>query len=300
MGVVGFIDDSGQRLRFPDVLAGAGSFTTRNGHPVPRPMVATLAKSYRAADHYGDERTVSVTSLIAPVQLKRLEQRHEVYVRPLDNLWAAYGTIAHGLYESGVNAEAGDIVERKLVIERDGFKIGGTFDLLELMAVGEDGLRIYQGRDYKVTSAYGVKKMIAEGVYAAKEDYFWQAQIYRLVAEDPNAVELLPDGTTRPWTPVHIDNWALVAVSRDYNQRSHGVHFGPVELVPVPLLAKERVENYIRSRLMVWGASEMCDDAGLPNCTPEETWQGRRCADYCPVAGRCHQYTPELGMNPDD
>lgn len=294
MSIVGFKDHTGRRLTFAEVAAGEGDFRTQGGRPVPRPVLRALAAAYRSEDHYGDPTAVSVTTLIAPVQLKRLERRHDLYVDPLANLWAKWGTIEHAMYEQ--YPAPGDLVERKLLLKVGNSTIGGTFDLLEATGDG------YQGRDYKVTSAYGVKKMLAEGVYKGKEDYFWQAQIYRLMAESPDTVEIIGKNdarVVRPWQPVHIDNWALVAVSRDYNQRQHGVHFGPLELVQVPLIAKERVMNYLRQRLTVWEASEMCDDAGLPNCTPEETWQGRRCADYCASAERCHQLDPTLGLGDD-
>jgi hypothetical protein len=298
MGIVGFVDNAGQRLTFAQVAAGEGNFRTRNGHPVPRPVLRALAAGYRSEDHYGDKDAVSVTTLIAPVQLKHLERRHDYYVDPLANLWSKWGTIEHAMYEQFPSA--GDIVERKLLLRSKvtGLTIAGTFDLLERVFAKED-VAIFQGRDYKVTSAYGVKGMLAEGIEAAKPEYFWQANIYRYMAEHPDTVELFDNGEGQeilPWTPVKIDNWALVAVSRDYNKRQHGVHFGPVELVQVPLIDKRRVGEYIKERMLLWQASAMCDDGGLPHCSPEETWQGRRCADYCPVAERCHQFDPTLGM----
>ena len=301
MSIVGFIDQSGAKFTFAEVAEGAGDFRTKNGHPVPRPVLRALAAGYRSDDHYGDKNVISVTTLIAPVQQKMLERRHDLYVDPLANLWSKWGTIEHAMYEQ--HPSPGDIVERKLLLKRGEHTIAGTFDLLEhLTGDPAIGRHIYQGRDYKVTSAYGVKKMIADGVYKAKEEYFWQAQIYRLMAEDAEAQELVStktmgaDTATVRWKPVHIDNWALVAVSRDYNQRQHGVHFGPLELVQVPLLEKHRVENFIRQRLTVWAASELADDEGLPNCTPAETWDGRRCADYCAAAPFCHQFDPTLGL----
>jgi hypothetical protein len=301
--IVGFTDVAGKQIKFADVAAGMGDFRTQAGHPVPRPVLRALAAAYRSEDHYGDPKAVSVTTLIAPVQQKRLERRHDLYVDPLANLWAKWGTIEHAMFED--YASPGDLVERRLLLKRGGVTLGGTFDLLE-MCFHKEGVSMYQGRDYKVTSAYGVKLMVAANGDAgalckAKPDYFWQAQIYPLMAEDPDTLELVRDDDgegwhTIPWNPVKIDNWGLVAISRDYNQRQHGVHFGPLELVQVPLIEKSRVENYIKQRLMVWEASEMCDDEGLPHCSPEETWEGRRCADYCSSAPFCHQFNPDLGL----
>jgi hypothetical protein len=309
--VVGFTDSDGQRWTFDEVRAGKGRFVTKSGMAAPRAMLRSLTRQYRDAAHYGSEDAVSVTTIIAPIQQTRLLERWNVYVEWDDNLWAAYGSIAHGFFEDG--AGEGDVVEHRLVIERGGVKIGGTFDLLEFKDYAYDGAgapygHIYQGRDYKITSAYGVKKMVAEGVYKGKPDYYWQAQLYHLMTQDPDVKQLIvsPDGdrTLIPWPlagKVKIADWALVAISRDWNARQHGIHIGPVEVIPVePMLSLDRVENFLNQRLTIWKASAMASDAGLPSCSDEETWGGRRCAAYCDAARHCHQADPTLGLEVDD
>ena len=300
MSVVGFIDSDGEQITFEGVRAGWGRFLTKGGMPAPRALLCALVDQYRPANHYGEAKSISVTTLIDPVQKTRLMERHDLFVKWDDNIWAAYGSIAHGFFEAGARPEV-DIVEHKLLIERDGYLIGGTFDLLE----GE-GANVFAGRDYKITSAYGVKGMVAEGIYKAKPEYFWQANIYHLMTQDPNVRWIVMDElgvrTTIPWPHagmVRVRDWGLVAISRDWNARQHGVHIGPIEVVQVPLIELERVENYLSQRLAVYAASEMADDAGLPACTVEETWQGRRCAAYCAAASRCHQFDPTLGMVAD-
>ncbi len=302
MPVVGFTDSNGDRFTFDEVRDGKGRFVTRSGEDAPRAMLRSMASNFRGAAHYGDPKAISVTTLISPVQQTRLMERFNVYVGWDDNLWASYGTIAHGFFEAG--AGEADIVEHKLVIEREGFKVGGTFDLLEHLD-GDlgSGRSLYRGMDYKVTSAYGVKKMAAEGVYKGKPDYFWQAQLYHLMTQDPDVqqvVEVDGERTLVPWPhagKVAIDSWNLVAISRDWNARQHGVHVGPVEVIRVDLLALPRVENFLNQKLSAWAASEMSSNSGLPTCTDEETWGGRRCASYCPAARHCHQFDPTLGMD---
>jgi len=270
-------------------------------------MLRALAKGFRRSDHYGEGTRLSATTICSPVQQTRLLERHDVFVQWDDNIWATYGTIAHGFFEDG--AEEHDIVEHKLVIERDGVKIGGTFDLLETN-VAHDGKPphdLYNGRDYKVTSAYGVKAMVkaeeqrpGRGVYLEKPDYFWQAQLYHLFTQDPDVqwvVEVEDEEfgvvrVTQPWPlagKVKIDNWALTAISRDFNERTHGSVIGPVEVIDIPLLELHRVENFLSQRLALYVASGMADDAGLPECSPAETWSGKRCAKYCAAQPFCHQ-----------
>jgi len=314
MPVVGFVDSNGEHFTFDEIRQGLGTFLTRRGADAPRAMLRALANGFRAGDHYGDPNVISVTTLISPIQKVRLEQRHDLYVEWDANIWATYGTVAHGFFEDG--AAEGDIVEHKLVIERQGVKIGGTFDLLEMMpelvrVTGVDPLVVkkqYQGRDYKVTSAYGVKGMVQAaaadplmGVYREKPDYFWQGNLYNAMTQDPDVhwvVELkdkdgnVLDRVLEPWPyagKVHIDNWALVAVCRDWSEPKHGKVIGPVEVVTVPLLPLERVENYLAQRVELYSSCEDWADDKLPECSPVETWTGKRCAKYCAAAPVCHQ-----------
>jgi hypothetical protein len=285
--VVGFIDADGREVRFAEIKRGAGNFAG-----LPLPFVVALAKGYRASDHYGRDDVVSVTTIIGPVQATRLLERHEVFVEPLRNLWALFGTIGHAILEAGA-AELDDVVtERRLVVERDGQLVGGTFDLIEKV----DGELV--GRDYKVTAAFGVSKMKTEGVYKGKPEYFWQAQLYRLLLSDPDALEVIEndDGSRSLVRFEHagigrdIKRWQLCGWSRDWNERTYGRTLKPVELVDVkPLLAIPRVENYLRERLTLYAASGLCDDDGLPACSSTETWAGRRCAKWCDAAGVCAQ-----------
>lgn len=309
MPVAGFVDSNGERVTFDELRAGKGVFRTRSGHEAPRAMLRALASHYRGSDHYGADDAVSVTTIISPIQKVRLEQRYDLYVEWDDNIWASYGTIAHGFFEAG--AAEGDVVEHRLVIEREGVKIGGTFDLLESAnhsyydkVDGEPVYTgsLYRGRDYKVTSAYGVKLAVqaeletpGRGVYREKPDYFWQGNLYHLMTQDPDVKQVV-NGELVPWPlagKVKVENWALAAIVRDWSERTHGKVIGPVEMLDIPLLELSRVENYLSQRIALYLASGMCDDAGLPACTPEETWHGKRCAKYCAAAPVCKQINPD-------
>jgi hypothetical protein len=296
--VVGFIDDNGEQIAFAGIVAGLGEFA------LPRPVVVALSRGYRAADHYGSADVVSVTTLINPIRQTRLMQRNEIYVKPLDNMWAVFGTVCHSLLEDAATVLPELVTERRLVIERDGQLIGGTFDLIEL----DDDLRI--GSDYKVTSAYAVASMIAQGVRKAKPEYYKQANLYRLMIADPAAREVIPGldpqhPLTAPFAlaGTTVDRWQIVAWARDFKAdrgsevmsiKPYGarteVGLSPIELIDVPLGKPDGVEQYLRERLVEYKASAMCDDDGLPHCTDEETWNGRRCAKYCNAAGVCSQF----------
>lgn len=287
MPVVGFIDDTGAEVRFADVIAGRGTFT------LPRPVLRAFAAGYRPSDHYGDADVLSVTTLANPPQQVALIARHELFVDPLANMWAVFGTIGHGMFEDHTGPD--DIAERRLVIDFEGQLIGGTFDLLETV----DGELI--GRDYKITSAYSVAMMLNEGVAKAKLEYALQANAYRYMLKQPDAREVVAATPGDPSTGYRlapfehagigerINRWQLVAWSRDWNVRSYGDTLKPIEIVDVPLIADDRVERYLRERVMLHNAAKLCDDDGLPACSRAETWYGRRCQSWCSAAPVCPQ-----------
>lgn len=316
--VVGFIDDRGERHTFAAIAAGSGTFA------LPRPLVLAFAGGYRAADHYGDTSVVSVTTLINPVQQTRLMQRHDLYVKPLANMWALFGTLGHAVVEGYALDRDDAIAERRLVIERDGQRIGGTFDLLQL----EDGS--WHGKDYKVTSAYSVAGMKAHGVRKSKPEYHIQANIYARMIADADAREVVEipamcRGCCEPIAYCKLDqdcgvppnthglapfehaglevaSWSLVAWVRDWKAdrgsktmsvtpypSREPVELDPIEIIPITLGKAAGVEQYLRERLIEYAASGMCDDTGLPRCSPSETWNGRRCKAYCAAAPVCAQ-----------
>jgi hypothetical protein len=268
MTVVGFTDDTGEQIPFAEVKAGRGIFS------IPRPLLNAIMRGFRAPDHYGSEEVWSATTLINPPQIVQLGKRWDVYVSPLDNLWSTYGTLMHQILED--SAEEGVWTEERIVEQFEGVKIAGTIDRYD----GPAAL----GQDWKVTSAYGIKAMVRDGVEKAKPEYYWQAQIYKWLLWSNT------DGVA------HAKDWELVTIARDYNTRTHSPHFSVVERIPIPLLPLDQIEAYIRERVTLHKAAALCEDADLPSCSDAETWQGRRCANYCSAAPYCHQANPSLSL----
>ena len=57
-------------------------------------------------------------------------------------------------------------------------------------------------------------------------------------------------------------------------------------LVDVPFMDDEEVDKYFETKKMLLLSaleSKVCPEP----CTPEESWDGRRCLEYCPVAKYC-------------
>lgn len=296
MPVVGFIDANGEQIRFADIEAGKGDWGF-----IPPEILLALSHNYRSADHYGDESVISATTIVAPVQITHLLKRHEVFVDGLGDLWSGLGTAVHALFEA--NPARGDIAEVQLVADIGGQMIGGTFDLLR--PTGEPGHVC--GKDYKITSVMSAEMMAHGGLTwnGDKADYFWQAQIYKRIITDPE-VQMVVEGKSGkkallPWPlagTLEVDGWDIITVLRNWTKRTHGRKFPiPIASIPVPiLLENDRIDNYLNQRITLYKAAGMCEDKDLPNCTVEETWEGRRCKDYCAPAGVCHQLHPGLAL----
>ena len=194
---------------------------------------------------YGDA-DISVTGMIGPARKRRLELTHrdEMTVDAADRLWSLYGQIVHGILE---RADLGDdqiITERRLFIERHGWRISGQFDRLVLKEK-----TVLQ--DYKFTSQWTV----GGGV---KPEHEAQANIYRLMLRE--------HGYT-------IDAMEIVAVLRDWSKtraaNDSGYPQKPVAILDIPIWDQDKTEDYITARLLAHGQAQTT----LPDCTPEERWE---------------------------
>lgn len=80
---------------------------------------------------------ISVTGLIGPARKRALEIKHadEITEDVAERIWALMGQIAHGILQ---RADDGSLTEKRLFIERHGWRISGQFDRLCLEEVEVD------------------------------------------------------------------------------------------------------------------------------------------------------------------
>lgn len=274
--ICGFVDSLNQQVRFEEIAQGKGLFLTADGSEIPRPLVNALAKQYRdTGAHYKFDAKlpgISATELISPIQQTMLVRRHNIFVRPDDAFFAMLGTLMHKVIEIGSEGLEGYDSERKIVAMFDGVQVGGTIDLIRHLDSG-----VVEGGDYKLTSAYKIKKMKQYGVEATSPEYHWQGNIYAWLY-------MMETGNV----PIA---WNLHTLCRDHGSRTQ---VEKIETIPIRLEDAGTVENYISTRIVQLKAAEERPDSLLPRCTTEETWQGRRCAKYCAAAPACGQF---LGLH---
>jgi len=188
---------------------------------------------------------ISVTSLIGPARKRRLQiDNSEALVTDVaDRIWSLYGQVVHGILERADLKNDAIVAERRLFIDRYGWKLSGQFDRLILF--GKTTLQ-----DYKFTSVYAAKDL--------KPEHEAQANIYKLMLEDHG---------------YHVDKAEIVCILRDWSKlrarNDSGYPSKPVVILDVPIWTKDQVEGYIHDRLKIHGKAQ----TELPLCTTEERWQ---------------------------
>lgn len=221
-----------------------------------------------SADPYSKgDADFSITELLKPPRIRALEKKHtdDLTEDVSDRLWSLYGQIAHLILE---RANRKDLAEKRLFTKIDGYKISGQFDTLDL----DDGVL----SDYKLTTSYAFM-----GGREPKPEWVAQLnmQLFLLREHNLNAKKLQIVGLLRDWQIREAGK------SLRYPQE-------PISIVSIPIWSKADTFSFIKQRIKL----HVDAAAVLPICDNEETWNGRRCLDYCAVgkAGYCEQYNNEL------
>jgi hypothetical protein len=206
----------------------------------------SIARAVQNDPYDRGDSDISVTGLIAPARKRQLEMRHsdEMVTDVADRIWSLYGQIVHGILERADLMHDEIITERRLFIERHGWRLSGQFDRLIL----KDKNTV---QDYKFTSMFAVK----DGV---KPEFEAQQNIYRLMLRDHG---------------YHIDHLQIVNILRDWSKlraaRDTGIPDKPVVIQHVDVWPYEKTEEFIKQRLIVHGNAQ----STLPECTAEERWE---------------------------
>jgi hypothetical protein len=228
------------------------------GYP-PALLASMLQKS---REPHEDERRLSCTQLIDSPRLRLLYRQHyaEIEQTADELLWAFFGTIGHSVLEG---ATVDGTTEVDLSAQIGGWTLSGRSDLID-----NDGILW----DYKTTSVYATKDGIKPAWVEQLNIYAW---LFKGVAS--------------------ITGLRIVAIHRDWTQREKrkcaAWYPKPVTTYEVPLWPLHQTEAFIREKLLLHEAAVAAQKAGkrLPLCTPAETWDGKRCASYCPCRAFCDQ-----------
>ncbi len=219
---------------------------------LPEPLVHALSHDrYDPGD--GD---ISVTTLIAPAQIRRLcaEHKDELVEDAVDRIWSMLGSAVHYIIENatidmqkqGVWDDSTHIAERRFYAEvpspEGPKKLSAQIDLKE-----HDRLI-----DFKVTSVYAIKKAIYEG---GKDEWDAQLNIQRYLMHR-NGIE--------------VKELFIMAIARDWNKSGmlNDSDYPPRGcMIEIPMWSIQKTENYIQERMNAHFSKH------TPMCTPDEMWE---------------------------
>lgn len=219
---------------------------------------------YRAvkADPYSKgDANFSVTELIAPARQRALMKKHEHEIEEdvADRLWSLYGQLMHLMLERANNSA---LVETRFKAKFGDYTVSGQIDSLCL----EQGVLV----DYKFTTAWGFMAN-----RPPKEEWIqqlnMQLEILRQNGLDAKRLEIV--GALRDW------QLAKSKTDKNYPNFQMAKH-------EIPIWPRDKTVFFINER--IWAHVEARKE--LPECSRDETWNGRRCSDYCSVNKFCTQY----------
>jgi len=195
---------------------------------------------------------ISATEIINSPRIVQLKKKHwdDIEQDASEMVWSLFGSAVHNILEHGKDKH--HIVEERLNIEFEGWKISGAIDLQELEPNGTMTIS-----DYKVTGAWAVMN--------EKDDWHRQLNIYGWLVEK---VKKVPVGKLQ-----------IIAIIRDWSARDaaskEGYPQSPVATIDIPLWTFEEREAFITKRIYDHGTAlfEMETDGEMPDCTPEEMWE---------------------------
>ncbi len=224
---------------------------------------------------------VSVTQCENGTRMEYLKIRADYAIRPGDVAFMFIGVRAHEKMIRDPSIRYSQ--ELELITD----EITGISDLVETQDNGDLWLI-----DYKTAGSFAVKKylgvQVEQGevfVNAAKADtsqYEKQPNMYRIIFEDLN-----PGKKIKRLKLFFIvrDGGLAIAKNRGITQRIYYVN--------APIIDDEKIVQYYKMKGEALIEATV-NDRTPAMCTPDETWGGERCRNYCPVQESCTQ----IGDNP--
>ena len=195
---------------------------------------------------------ISATEIINSPRIVQLKKKYwdEIEQDASEMVWSLFGSAVHNILEHG----KGDnhVVEERLHLEFEGWRISGAIDLQEVEPNGTITIS-----DYKVTGAWAVMN--------EKDDWHRQLNIYAWMVEK---VKNVPVGKLQ-----------IIAIIRDWSARDATTKEcypqSPVATIDIPLWSFEEREKFMTKRIYEHGTAlfEMETDGDLPDCTAEEMWE---------------------------
>lgn len=212
---------------------------------LPAPLVSAVTRHPRKRE----PRTISVSELIQPPQLRALVQRYdgELTEDAADRLWALLGTLLHAVVEEHARGVEGFVTEEELSIDVLGWKVVGHYDLSEMVLDGEILT------DWKLTSVYAMKDKELKPEWEAQLNCY--AELLRRAGRRVTRAQIIAIGR----------DWSQSRARREPDYPQQQVIIKSCEIWPV-----EVVTAFVEERVLLHQIAT--EEGTWPDCTPEERW----------------------------
>ena len=283
MPLKGFKYPDGERISLDDVRERNVDIE-RMGMALP-----TLLYMSKQRDN---DRPPSTTELISGSCQAYLQRTEDYYINPQGNAFSLAGTIHHNKLEDSASSD----MMAELSLEYEGitgivdlydsksktlidYKNTGSYKASQILGLQsteeEHPTEVYKrgGRWGAKGSPKIIKVFYRDPATADFGDWGWQINFYRLMLEE-NGYD--------------VNNMYLQMTIRDggvHAAKSRGV-YDNIYLVEVPYINNEVLKRKFLDKRDILISS--LETKTVPTmCTPEETWDGRKCESYCPVREVC-------------
>jgi hypothetical protein len=212
-----------------------------NAHNLPAPFFQALTKQT-----YFQDGDISVTGLIRPPLMRRLERDHdhEIVVDATENVWSVLGSCVHGIIER--HGQENRLVEERLAMDVFGWRVTGKADLLD-----EDMTLT----DYKVTSVYAFLLGDKPEWEAQLNLYAWLYAMHGFEVQKLQIVAILRD-------------WMRSQATYDSSYPQSQTYVQPIKMWTV-----NEAHRYAERRVSLHQEADRLSINDIPVCTPQERWE---------------------------
>lgn len=233
----------------------------------------------------------TVTELIGGVREIYLKKKTSYAVAPQDVLYSLHGQAVHTMHEGHTSGEIlGEIRLKDRITS-------GKFDLYGKIIDEEEGVL----GDLKVTSSYKLAKAL--GFYKVDVP---TGEVYKTGArkgQPKTRKEFRYDGVRHVWdwavqlnyyrillekAGFQVNRMLIQALCRDVSTRTaaeRGIDKS-VYIIPINRISDHWLLRYFGKKSEILKAA-LRTKTLPPPCKVKETWQGKKCLEYCEVRGKC-------------
>jgi hypothetical protein len=220
-----------------------------NKHGLPETIIRALED-----DEYSKgDAVLSVTQLITPPRIVLLQSLNEssLTVDAVDRIPALFGSAVHKIIEKGERDIPGHIIEERLFVEVNGWKISGAVDLQI-----DRGNGAWEINDYKVTSVYSVM--------SAKPEWEQQLNLYAAMMRQSHGRQVV--------------SLKIIAILRDWQRKqaeiSQNYPQSQILSIDVPLWSNEVQDQFLVDRVTIHQDAKKAVDSNQspPYCSNDERW----------------------------